>query len=159
MPLHWQHPARAAVAPPGPLYQFSATTFPPRKYSSRCCYPRRDGCLRYGRGLCVYDDGRVFVGEWRGDEWYGLGSLYMPEGCSILNAHWIAHERTRLLLRPVRHAAREVITLVQVRMAVARMRMTRQILRSHRMNLNLKCLPLFRPCRARLKRSVRASQP
>lgn len=66
---------------------------------------------RYGHGHCVYDDGRVFVGEWRGDEWcaarsapacfcytrprYGFGSLYMPDGCAIMNAHWIGHERAR----------------------------------------------------------------
>jgi hypothetical protein len=49
--------------------------------------------FRYGHGRCVYDDGRVFVGEWRGDEWYGYGSLYMPDGCAVVNAHWIAHER------------------------------------------------------------------
>jgi hypothetical protein len=49
--------------------------------------------FRYGRGHCAYDDGRVFVGEWRGDEWYGYGSLYMPDGCAVVNAHWIAHER------------------------------------------------------------------
>jgi hypothetical protein len=75
----------------------------------------------------MYDDGRVYVGEWRGDEWYGFGSLYMPDGCSILNAHWIAHERTHSpQLLPQQHfALEEIFTPGQVQMAAARMQLTR----------------------------------
>ncbi len=63
--------------------------------STRICFAGRDAAYHsYGRGRCVYEDGRVFEGEWRGDEWYGFGSLFMPDGCAIIGAHWIAYERT-----------------------------------------------------------------